>query len=126
MNDIISTPSGDTLLVAATTPGKVYTINPITGASKEIAGVDAPSVVSLVLEGRRLWAVQLDDTISRWCLDGDLSHGVKDPAGVIKDDLFDQPVSAAKFGNQLAVVNSHIFSGYPPTSPTYEVLVVGA
>jgi hypothetical protein len=124
MNDVISTPAGDTLLVAATIPGKVYTINPITGASKEIAGVDAPNVVSLVLEGRRLWAVQLDDKITRWCLDGDLSHGVA--AGTITDPLFDQPVSAVKVGNQLAVVNSHIFSGYPPTSPTYEVLVVGA
>lgn len=124
MNDIIATPSGDTLLVAATTPGKVYTINPLTGAGKEIAGVDAPNVASLVLEGRRLWAVQLDDKITRWCLDGDLSHGVA--AGTITDPLFDQPVSAAKFGDRLAVVNSHIFSGYPPTSPTYEVLIVGA
>ena len=124
MNDIISTPSGGTLLVAATTPGKVYKINPLTGASTEIAGVNAPSVVSLVLEGQRLWAVQLDDTISRWCLDGDLSHG--EPAGTITDPLFDQPVSAAKVGNQLAVVNSHIFSGNPPNSPTYEILVVGA
>lgn len=58
MNDIIATPAGDTLLVAATTPGKVFTINPITGATKEIAGVNAPSVVSLVLEGRRLWATK--------------------------------------------------------------------
>jgi hypothetical protein len=102
----------------------VYTINPATGATKEITGVDAPSVVSVVLEGRRLWAVQLDDTISRWCLNGDLSHG--EPAGTIGDPLFDQPVSAAKSGGKLAVVNSHIFSGYPPTSPTYEVLVVDA
>ncbi|MEV6624720.1 hypothetical protein AB0M83_14160 [Amycolatopsis sp. NPDC051106] len=124
MNDIIATPSGDTLLVAATIPGKVYTINPVTGASREIAGVNAPSVVSLVLEGHRLWAVQLDDTISRWCLDGDLSHG--QPGGTITDPLFDQPVSAVKIGGKLAVVNSHIFSGDPPTSPTYEVLVVGA
>ncbi|MEV6645334.1 hypothetical protein [Amycolatopsis sp. NPDC051371] len=124
MNDIIATPAGDTLLVAATTPGKVYTIDPRTGVSKEIAGVNAPSVVSLVLEGHRLWAVQLDDTISRWCLNGDLGHG--DPAGTITDPLFDQPVSAAKIGDRLAVVNSHIFSGYPPTSPTYEVLVVDA
>ena len=46
--------------------------------------------------------------------------------GTITDPLFDQPVSAAKFGDRLAVVNSHIYSGYPPTSPTYEVLVVGA
>jgi sugar lactone lactonase YvrE len=123
-NDIIATPSGDTLLVAATIPGKVYTIDPITGASKEIAGVTAPSVVSLVLEGNRLWAVQLDDKITRWCLDGALSHGT--PAGTITDPLFDQPVSAIKVGSRLAVVNSHIYSGNPPTSPTYEVLVVGA
>lgn len=80
-------------------------------------------MASLVLEGRRLWAVQLDDTLSRWRLDGDLDHGVA--AGTIKDDLFGQPVSAAKVGNHLAVVNSHIFGGYPPTSPTYEVLLVG-
>ncbi|MGW5720716.1 hypothetical protein ACWEVP_31400 [Amycolatopsis sp. NPDC003865] len=124
MNDIIATPSGDTLLVAATTPGKVYTINPGSGVSKEIAGVTAPSVVSLVLEGHRLWAVQLDDKITRWCLDGGLGHGR--PDGTITDPLFDQPVSAAKVGNRLAVVNSHIYSGYPPTSPTYEVLLVGA
>ncbi|WP_410564275.1 hypothetical protein [Amycolatopsis sp. cmx-4-61] len=123
MNDIIATPSGSTLLVAATIPGKVYTIDPRTGVSAEIAGVDAPSVASLVLDGNRLWAVQLDDKITRWCLDGGLSHGV--PAGTITDPLFDQPVSAAKIGNRLAVVNSHIYSGYPPTSPTYEVLVVG-
>ncbi|MEV4144791.1 hypothetical protein AB0J40_14050 [Amycolatopsis sp. NPDC049691] len=124
MNDVIATPSGDTLLVAATTPGKVYTIDPRTGASTEIAGLTAPNVVSLVLEGHRLWAVQLDDKITRWCLDGALSHAV--PAGTITDPLFDQPVSAAKIGDRLAVVNSHIYSGYPPTSPTYEVLVVGA
>jgi hypothetical protein len=124
MNDIIATPSGNTLLVAATIPGKVYTINPVTGASREIAGVNAPSVVSLVLEGHRLWAVQLDDTISRWCLDDGLSHGTAD--GTITDPLFDQPVSAVKIGGKLAVVNSHIFSGDPPTSPTYEVLVVDA
>jgi sugar lactone lactonase YvrE len=124
MNDVIATPSGDTLLVAATIPGKVYKINPVTGASAEIAGVDAPSVVSLVLEGHRLWAVQLDDKITRWCLDGDLSHGTA--AGTITDPLFDQPVSAAKIGDRLAVVNSHIYSGTPPTSPTYEVLVVDA
>jgi sugar lactone lactonase YvrE len=124
MNDIIATPSGDTLLVAATTSGKVYKIDPRTGVSTEIAGVNAPSVVSLVLEGHRLWAVQLDDKITRWCLNGDLSHGTA--AGTITDPLFDQPVSAIKVGTHLAVVNSHIYSGYPPTSPTYEVLVVGA
>ncbi|WP_206785236.1 hypothetical protein [Amycolatopsis sp. MtRt-6] len=102
----------------------MYTIDPRTGISKEIAGVTAPSVVSLVLEGNRLWAVQLDDKITRWCLDGGLDHGT--PAGTITDPPFDQPVSAIKIGNHLAVVNSHIYSGTPPTSPTYEILVVDA
>jgi hypothetical protein len=124
MNDVIATPSGDTLLVAATIPGKVYTIDPRTGISEEIAGVTAPGVVSLVLEGNRLWAVQLDDKITRWCLDGGLDRGTAD--GTITDPLFDQPVSAIKIGGHLAVVNSHIYSGTPPTSPTYEVLVVDA
>jgi hypothetical protein len=68
--------------------------------------------------------VQLDGKITRWCLDGALSHG--EPDGTITDPLLDQPVSAAKIGNRLAVVNSHIYCGYPPTSPTSEVLLVGA
>ena len=42
--------------------------------------------------------------------------------------------NALVFGVLLAVLsfaayevfNSHIYSGYPPTSPTYEVLMVGA
>jgi hypothetical protein len=36
------------------------------------------------------------------------------------------PLTAVKFGNRLAVANSHLDSGYPPTNPTYEVLVVDA
>jgi hypothetical protein len=36
------------------------------------------------------------------------------------------PLTAAKFGNRPAVVNSHVDTGLPPTHPTYEVLVVDA
>jgi hypothetical protein len=45
---------------------------------------------------------------------------------VITDPLFRVPLTAVKFGNRLAVVNSHLDTGYPPTSPTYEVFVVDA
>jgi len=52
----------------------------------------------------------------------------QDPPGKREgaDPRFDQPVSAIKVGSHLAVADSHILSGYPPTRPTYEVLVVGA
>jgi hypothetical protein len=123
INDITSTPSGSTLLVAPAT-GKLCTINPITGASKEVAGVDIPKADGLVLDGRRLWAVQFNNRVSRWRLSDDLSSGTSD--GLIKDPRFGAPVTAEKFGNRLAVVNSHLDTGLPPTSPTYEVVVVPA
>jgi hypothetical protein len=71
-----------------------------------------------VLEGRRLWAVQsFPDQISRWRLSGDLSSGTSD--GLITYPLFACPLTAVKFGNRLAVVNSHLDTGLPRrTRPT--------
>jgi sugar lactone lactonase YvrE len=125
INDIVSTPSGGTLFVAPATLGKLCRINPITGASEVVAGVDVPEADGLVLDGRQLWAVQsFRNQISRWRLSDDLSSGTLDK--VITDPLFRVPLTAVKFGNRLAVVNSHLDTGYPPTSPTYEVLVIHA
>jgi sugar lactone lactonase YvrE len=125
INDIASTPSGGTLFVAPATLGKLCTINPITGASELVAGVDVPDADGLTLDGRRLWAVQsFRNQISRWRLSGDLRSGTLD--GVITDPLFRVPLTAVKVGNRLAVVNSHLDTGFPPTNPTYEVLVVHA
>jgi hypothetical protein len=122
VNDITATPSGRTLLVAP--GGKLCTIDPVTGASKLVVGVDVPGADGLVLDGRRLWAVEFENRVSRWRLSDDLSSGT--PDGEIIDPAFSQPVAAAKFGDRLGVVNSHLKSGFPPTSPTYEVVVVGA
>ncbi|HEU5473356.1 MAG TPA: hypothetical protein VFV67_22155 [Actinophytocola sp.] len=122
INDITSTPSGRTLLVAP--GGTLCTIDPATGASTLVAGVHIPGADGLVLDGRRLWAVQFDNQVSRWLLRDDLSHGT--PDGVITNPRFAAPVTAAKFGNRLAVVNSHLDTGLPPTNPTYEVVVVNA
>lgn len=122
INGIASTPSGRTLLVAPA--GKLYTINPRTGASKLVKGVDVPGADGLVLDGRRLWAVEFENRVSRWRLSPDLSSGTED--GAITDPQFAEPVTAAKFGNRLAVVNSHLKTGFPPTNPTYEVVVVNA
>ena len=124
INDITATPSGRTLLVAPASVQKLCTINPITGVITEVDNVNLPGADGLVLDGRRLWAVHFNDKVSWWRLNVDLTHG--EPDGEILDDAFGAPVTAAKFGNRLAVVNSHLDTGIPPTSPTYEVVVVDA
>jgi sugar lactone lactonase YvrE len=125
INDIASTPSGSTLLVAPAALGKLVTINPITGASEVVAGVDVPDADGLLLDGERLWAVQtIRNKISRWRLNDDLSSGTLEK--LITDPLFRVPLTAVKFGDRLAVTNSHLDTGFPPKNPTYEVLVVDA
>lgn len=123
LNGIAATPSGGTLLVVPTPLGKLCTVDPRTGASELVEGVDVPLADGLVLDGRRLWVVQtFNNQISRWRLDHDLGSGT--PEGVITDSEFRVPLTAARFGHRLAVVNSHLDTGYPPTHPTYEILVV--
>jgi sugar lactone lactonase YvrE len=124
LNGITSTPSGNTLLVANAL-GELCRINPVTGTSEVIPGVTVPSSDGLELSGRQLWVVQsFYNQVSRWRLSADLSSGTAD--GVIADPAFQIPLTAAKFGDRLAVVNSHLDTGLPPNHPTYEVIVVNA
>ena len=58
LNGIAATRHGSTLIVAHSTIGKLYTVDPETGSSAEIAGVSVPSVDGIVLRDRELWAVQ--------------------------------------------------------------------
>ena len=58
LNGIQATPNGKTLIVAHSTNGALYTVNPVTAASATIAGVSLPNVDGIVLLGRHLWAVQ--------------------------------------------------------------------
>lgn len=125
LNGIVSTPSGRTLIVAHSALGQVMTVDPATGSSAVIAGVDVPTVDGLVLEGHRLWAVQNSaNKISEWRLSGDLSTGTL--SEVITSPAFAVPTTAAKFGSRLAAVNSHFDTGIPPTAPQYEVVVVNS
>jgi sugar lactone lactonase YvrE len=125
LNGIEATADGRTLLVAHSAAAKVFTVDPVTGASAAIAGVDVPNVDGIVLDGRRLWAVQnFNNQISRFQLSGDLSEGTLKK--VITSPHFAIPTTAALFGHRLAAVNAHFDTGFPPTSPTYEVVVVDA
>ena len=124
LNGIQATANGKTLIVAHSANGQLYTVDPRTGASATIAGVSVPQVDGLVLEGRRLWAVQNTNQVTRIRLAPDLASGMIEE--VITSDLFQVPATAARFGRRLAVVNAKFDTGIPPTADQYEVVLVKA
>ena len=124
LNGIQATANGTTLIVAHSANGQLYTVEPTTGASATIAGVSVPQVDGIVLQGRRLWAVQNTNQVTRIRLGRHLRSGVVDK--VITSELFQVPATAARFGRRLAVVNAKFDTGIPPTADQYEIVLVKA
>jgi sugar lactone lactonase YvrE len=123
LNGIQATANGKTLIVAHSANAELDTVDPATGASARIAGVNVPNVDGILLEAGRLWAVQnFSNQVSRIRLAPDLSFGVVE--AVITSGLFQIPTTAARFGSRLAVVNAKFDTGIPPTADQYEVIVV--
>ena len=124
LNGIQATANGKTLIVAHSANGQLYTVDPTTGSSATIAGVSVPEVDGIVLAGRRLWAVQNSNQVSRIRLDGHLRSGVVEE--VITSALFQVPSTAARFGGRLAVVNAKFDTGIPPNADQFEIVLVKA
>ena len=123
LNGIAATADGATLVVAHTGNASLYTVDPATGASALIEGVSVPNVDGIVLNGRRLWAVQnFSNQISVVRLSPDLSSGVVER--VITNGRFEVPTTAARHGSDLAVVNAKFDTGFPSTADQYEVVIV--
>jgi sugar lactone lactonase YvrE len=122
LNGIQATAGGKTLIVAHSARGKLYTVDPSSGASATIARVSVPTVDGIVLQGMRLWAVQNNNRVTRLRLGPRLRSGVVER--VITSDRFQVPTTAARFGARLAVVNGKFDTGLPPTADRYEVVIV--
>jgi hypothetical protein len=122
LNGIAAVRRGGTLVVAHSANGELYTVDPETGDSAEIAGVDVPDVDGIVLHGRRLWAVQNSNRVTEVRLSRDLTAGTV--REVITSDLFQVPTTAIRHDGQLAVVNAKFDTGIPPTAAQYEVVLV--
>jgi sugar lactone lactonase YvrE len=123
LNGIQATPDGQTLVVAHSVNAQLHTVDPATGASTTITGVSLPNVDGIELEAGRLWAVQnLSNKVSQIRLSPDLTSGTVEE--VITSGLFQVPTTAARVGSRLAVVNSKMDTGFPPTADQYEVIVV--
>ena len=122
LNGIAAARCGDTLVVAHSGNGVLYTVDPETGDSAEIAGVSVPDVDGIVLRGRDLWAVQNSNQVTQVRLDRDLSRG--SVTEVITDEDFQTPATAIWYDGRLAVVNAKFDTGLPPTADSYEVVLV--
>jgi hypothetical protein len=122
LNGIRATARGKTLIVAHSAKGKLYTVDPSTGASATIVGVSVPTVDGIVLQGRRLWAVQNSNRVTRVRLRPRLRSGVVER--IITSDRFQVPSTAIRYGRSLAVVNAKFDTGVPPTANRYEVVMV--
>jgi sugar lactone lactonase YvrE len=122
LNGIQATADGKTLIVAHSANGRLYTVDPSTGASATIAGVRVPNVDGIVLKGRRLWAVRNSNRVTRLRLGPRLRSGVVER--IITSDRFHVPSTAIRYGRWLAVVNAKFDTGVPPTADRYEVVIV--
>jgi hypothetical protein len=123
LNGIAAADCGrSTLIVAHTTNGELYTVNPATGDSAEISGLSLPSVDGIVVKGQHLWAVQNTNQVTDARLSGDLTAGTVEE--VITDDDFQTPSTAIHYDGHLAVVNAKFDTGFPPTADQYEVVLV--
>ena len=123
-NGIEKAKGGRTLiLVKSSNPGKLYTADAATGATKEIT-LDKPVTNGdgLLLKGRKLYVVLNRDNIVRQLrLSRDLTSAttVRD----ITRKEFDVPTTIARSGGRNYVVNGKFTTAPTPTTP-YEVVKV--
>ncbi len=122
LNGIRAPADGKTLIVAQSANGTLHTVDTRTGESATIAGISVPSVDGIVLQGRRLWAVQNSNQVTRIRLSPRLRSGVVER--IITSERFQVPASATRHGRWLAVVNAKFDTGIPPTADQYEVVLV--
>ena len=134
LNGIAATADGNTLIVNNTVLDKLFTVNPVTGASAPInvAGLIPNSMDGMLLKGSSLWAVEnTANTVIRVTLSHDLSSGTI--TSTITSPLFDDPTTAAMYGDELALPNGRYDLGLPPpfgpsapAGTTFNVVVIPA
>lgn len=115
LNGIDATADGATLIVNHTALGRLFTVDPRTGASAaiDVDGLIPDTLDGLLLAGRDLWVVEnFANTVVRVTLSPDLSSGKITSA--ITSPLFRVPTTLAKHGVRLALVNARFDLGLPP------------
>jgi sugar lactone lactonase YvrE len=124
LNGIDATRNGKTLLTVQSATGKLFTIDPKTGATKliDLGGATLPNGDGILLHGRTLYVVQnVLNKIAVVKLNHGLTSGVV--TRTITDSDFDVPTTIAGFGKWLYAVNARFGTASGPDA-TYQVVQV--
>jgi sugar lactone lactonase YvrE len=124
LNGIDASPDGKTLIAVQTNTGKLFRIDPNTGATRlvDLGGATLTNGDGLLLQGRSLYVVQnVDNRIAVVALRPGFASGTV--VGAITSPGFDVPTTVARFGGRLYAVNAR-FSTPPTPTTTYSVVQV--
>jgi sugar lactone lactonase YvrE len=121
LNGIDASPNGDTLVVVNSALGALFTVDPRTGASREIevtgGSVTPGTPDGILLDGKTIWVVEnFANRLVGIRLSPDLSRGQVTSALTNEDvgGRFRIPTTVAEHGNRLAIVNGRFDLGLPP------------
>ena len=124
LNGIEATQNGKTLITVQSGTGKLFTVDPTTGVTDEIAlgGATVTAGDGLLLHGRTLYVVRNAlNQIAVVRLSRDLSSG--SIVDAITSPNFDVPTTVARKGNRLYLPNAR-FTTPPTPTTTYTVVQV--
>jgi sugar lactone lactonase YvrE len=128
VNGIDATPDGKTLVIVQTGTGKLFTVNPQTGAATEIDVGESIPGDGLLLDGRTLYVVERNATtnfsgITAVRLSTDLTSGRV--VRRVTNAGFAVPTTIDEFGNRLYAVNARFGIVPTPIPPTAEYWLTG-
>jgi sugar lactone lactonase YvrE len=124
LNGIDATPNGKWLIAVQSNTGKLYRIDPTTGAATliDLGGTTLVNGDGILLHGRTLYVVRnQNNLIAVVRLSPDLTKGTV--ARTITNPNFDVPTTIARFGSRLYAVNARFTTPPTPTTP-YTVVQV--
>lgn len=122
LNGIDATRNGKMLVAVQTNTGKLFTIDPATGATKliDLGGATLVNGDGILLHGKTLYVVQnRDNKVAVVKLASNLASGTLERT--ITDPDLDVPTTLARHGKRLYAVNAR-FTTPPGPSTTYSVV----
>ena len=124
LNGIVASPDGKTLIAVQSNTGKLFAIDPNTGATRliDLGGATLVNGDGLLLHGKTLYVVQnQNNRIAVVTLAANLGSGTV--TRTITSPGFDIPTTVASFGSRLYAVNAR-FTTPPTPTTTYSVVQV--
>jgi hypothetical protein len=122
LNGIDATANGKTLVAVQSNTGKLFTIDPATGATRliDLGGATLMNGDGILLHGKTLYVVQnRDNKVAVVRLASNLASGTVQRT--ITDSDLDVPTTLARHGKRLYAVNAR-FTTPPGPTTTYSVV----